>query len=223
MTMCGFAKGLSSDTWLRRSGTEEAVFFGGPLAIDYEAEPAAWLKEYLPYSVRGWTPSDPKNPFQGEDRFLGANFGAFVEDVLEVGGFSSQHGPGALHAGTEGNPTGLEHQLQEQMLRKGYAPVYVEGAVVWHFVPRERCTEDWTLHRKYRMAFSRTLRREELNPGRGPRLWRVPLQMWLLYILVRIIAMLAPLNPNPVGRFHWVLNLHKVRGKIRGHQSVVVK
>ena len=75
-------------------------------------------------------------PLQGDERFLGANFGAFVEDLLDVGGFSSRIGPGALRAGTEGNPTGLERELQNRMLARGYTPIYVEGAAVWHCTAR---------------------------------------------------------------------------------------
>jgi GT2 family glycosyltransferase len=194
-------------------------FFGGPLNTDYEVEPVAWLKRHLPKSVTGWTAKNPSVPLHGKDRFLGANFGAFAEDVLEVGGFLPQIGPGAFQAGTPGNPTGLELELQDRMLGRGYIPIYVEGAVVWHFVPRERCSESWALHRIFRNEFSRTLRLEAHQPARGRRLWRVPVRVWLRFMQAVVLAALGPLHPDAHRRFRWSSGLHKVRGRIRGYRS----
>jgi glycosyltransferase involved in cell wall biosynthesis len=101
---------------LARSGP--GCFLGGPLAIDYETEPPAWLHKHLPRSVTGWRLRSTSARLEGAARFLGANFGAFVEDVAAVGGFSMVLGPGALIAGAAGNPTGLELDLQDRLDRK---------------------------------------------------------------------------------------------------------
>ena len=198
-------------------------FFGGPLEIDYEVEPVVWLRKHLPKSVTGWTPKDPTVPLQEDYRFLGANFGVFVEDLLEVGGFLPLLGPGALHAGTPGNPTGLELELQDRMLARGYAGIYVDGAVVWHFVPRERCSESWALHRIFRNEFSRALRVEAQQPAKGLRLWRVPVRVWLRYIQASMLAAFGRLNPDAERGFRWSSGLHAVRGRIRAYRSAGIE
>jgi glycosyltransferase involved in cell wall biosynthesis len=193
-------------------------FFGGPLRIDYEVEPVAWLKNHLPNSAIGWVPQNPNAPLQGTDRFLGANFGAFVEDVLGAGGFRSRHGPGALFAGTAGNPTGLEYELQDRLLARGCIPIYVDGAAVWHYVPGERCNESWALHRMFRNELSRIVRSEGEQARKGSRLCRVPVRVWLRYIQAVVLAMLGRLSPNAERRFLWDSRLHKARGRIRGYR-----
>jgi glycosyltransferase involved in cell wall biosynthesis len=188
-------------------------FFGGPLSADREVEPDAWLKDHLPLSVTGWVPDDPRRPLRGNRRFLGANFGAFVPDLLAAGGFLARLGPGAFHAGTQGNPTGLDYELQDRLLRRGFVPVYVEGALVWHFVPRERCSESWILHRVYRQELSRAMR------ARGGRAGRVPLGVLLRWAPVAALAAFSKLVPDPGFRFRSAVRLQRVRGKIDGYRA----
>jgi hypothetical protein len=194
-------------------------FFGGPLKVDYEVEPLDWLRSYVPKSATGWTPRDPAMPLHGQERFLGANFGAFVEDLLDVGGFSSRIGPGALRAGTEGNPAGSERELQDRMLVRGHTPIYVEGAVVWHFVPRERCTVGWALHRMFRNEFYGVVSLAAHRPVHGPRLFRVPAKLWLSYAKAAVLALLARASPDPERRFRRIARLNELRGRIHGHRS----
>ncbi len=146
-----------------------------------------------------------------------------MEDILDAGGFWSRIGPGALHGGSEGNPTGLETELQTRMLAKRYRPVYVEGAVVWHYVPHDRCSESWALHRKYRNGVARAMRREAIRPSKGPWLAQVPVDVWLLYVGTLILVALAPLNRNRGQRFHWIAQFHKLRGMIHEYQKRLVE
>ena len=129
-------------------------FFGGPTKIDYEAAPPPdWLLEYLPPSARGWCPTpDPSLPM--ELGFIGFNWGAFVEDLLEAGGFDAAHGPGSLMGST-----GQETQMQKNLKARGVRPVFLPDAVVWHYVPASRCTHDWALRRSGRKGIEMGIRR----------------------------------------------------------------
>jgi GT2 family glycosyltransferase len=79
--------------------------------------------------------------------FLGFNWAAFAEDLHAVGGFDYRKGPGS--------PTksvGQETDMQERLLQAGRHGRYVPGAMVWHYVPRSRCSPDWALERAYRIG-----------------------------------------------------------------------
>ena len=151
-------------------------FFGGPFQVDYQGDPPpAWLVDYLPWSAKGWQPDDPTESLKW-NRFIGFNYGAFVRRVLEVGGFNPDIGPGAMRAGTAGNPVGQETEMQNRLLADGCRPIYLPGAMVWHYVPGNRCTPRWTLHRWYRMAVTEGM--SETKDLEGPR-WRgVPRWMY---------------------------------------------
>lgn len=118
-------------------------FFGGPLLIDYEKSPPDWMKKYLPRSAVGWHPEiyEP----MGNLFFFGANWAAFSNDVLDAGMFRTDLGPGGLLRGP-----GEEEMLQNKLFHNGLTPVYVKDAIVWHYVPRERCSYSWALKRAFR-------------------------------------------------------------------------
>jgi hypothetical protein len=42
---------------------------------------------------------------------------------------------------------GQETDMQSRLLARGVTGYYLPGAVVWHFVPRERCSPAWALSR----------------------------------------------------------------------------
>lgn len=193
----------------------QACFFGGPLKVDYAAaEPPQWLKKYQPASVVGWEPNNPDRPVEGY-RFLGANYGVFVEQVLRVGGFDSRLGPGANVAGTEGNPTGTEWDLQDRLLAAGLAAVYVPGAVVWHYVPEERCSADWTLHRVYRAKLKKGLLSD--TPA-GPSVFGAPWRLWLSLGKGHLRKLAALFLSDVKRKFELELHLYSTRGLIKGFQ-----
>lgn len=130
------------------------AFYGGPVRIDYELHPPAWLIPHLPHSARGYELSDRGTM---SDEYLGFNWAAFVSDIMEAGGFDPQYGPGS--------PTGArgqESDMQQRMRARGVGPYDVPAAIVWHYVPRERSTLRWMLGRCYQQGISRNLRN-----GRG--------------------------------------------------------
>ncbi len=195
-------------------------FFGGPLEIDYEqdAEPEEWLKPHLPPSATGWRP--PSSPPSSDNLalFRGANLGVFAEDVIAVSGLMMEIGPGALMPGTEGNPTGLEDELQRRMLRAGMVPVYLERAVAWHWVPRERCSERWALHRIYRNTVSSVLRSQRSDSRPESRWLGVPPVEWERYARAVLRFVLTTPLPDRSRRFYARLKLSKQRGVIHGYR-----
>ena len=125
-------------------------FFGGPVEADYEDAPPDWLIEFLPASARGWRPTDPAEVKQ-KALFLGFNWAACASDLRRVGGFSERLGPGS-DAGV-----GDEREMQLSLIAAGLEGQYVPQALVHHWVPRDRCSPQWTLERAYRNGVRRGL------------------------------------------------------------------
>lgn len=133
-------------------GIESGVIFGGPVDVDYEAPPPEWLRAYLPVSARGWG----LNGIEGEKklRFLGSNWAAFSTDLKKAGGFNPQLGPGNRTTGT-----GQETEMQIRLESIGIEKVFIPDAKVWHYVPCDRCSEEFVLNRAYRDGLSHGARR----------------------------------------------------------------
>jgi len=45
--------------------------------------------------------------------------------------------------------------MQRRLLARGLTGVYLPSAIVWHYVPLERCTPQWTIERNYRQGVER--------------------------------------------------------------------
>lgn len=129
------------------SDHREGRFYGGGVLIDYEDPPPDWLLHYLPKSATGWHPKPEDYAPMGKMHFFGANWAAFSRDLLLVGGFDVQFGPGSRLGAT-----GQETQMQSQLVQAGVRPVYIPGAIVWHYVPKSRCSPEWAVERARRMA-----------------------------------------------------------------------
>jgi glycosyltransferase involved in cell wall biosynthesis len=145
-------------------GTVGGVIFGGPFEVDYEEEPPHWVRRYLPISARGmngageWPISSAR--FKG---FLGFNWAAFAVDLQEAGGFNEQVGPGTMS-------TGQETEMQQRLQRRNIDTVLLPGAMVWHYVPRDRCSPEWVLERAYRHGRARGIReRAQIRSMRSSR------------------------------------------------------
>jgi GT2 family glycosyltransferase len=136
-TLCEY-----SDTARRRGA---GCFYGGPMNVDYDAPPPAWLRQYLPYSAKGWELSGARDCIEKSIRFLGCNWAAFAEDLRAAGGFNVDRGPGS-----PSGCTGDETDMQDRLLAMGLGGVYVPTACVRHYVPENRCSPDWVIERSYR-------------------------------------------------------------------------
>lgn len=131
-------------------------FFGGPTQVDYEEKPPSWMLEYLPASATGW----PRGELDDEVTFLGFNWAAFAEDLKACGGFDPAVGPGT-------KSTGQETEMQQRLREHGAEGRYVPEALVWHYVPKSRCTPSWILDRAHRDGV-----------GFGYMLWDVDADHW---------------------------------------------
>ncbi len=133
------------------AGVESGQLYGGPLGVDYELPPPDWLLPYLPASALGWSLGTPATP-DGIRPFFGANWAAFVCDIRKCGPFCTRLGP------SERNwAMGEEADMQRRLRALGVRPVYVPDALVWHWVPAERCTPRWALRRAYRAGVAGVL------------------------------------------------------------------
>ena len=190
-------------------GVRKGVFFGGPADVDYEHPPPLWLKEYLPPSVTGWGlgGKQEQNEFK---HFLGFNWAAFVEDLRSLDGFSENFGPGTPQ-------TGQETDMQQRLLGAGVEQQFVPGAIVWHYVPKERCTPRWALHRHYRNGMTEGALRHYNSPMfMGIPKWTIRETGRSLYMAARDI-----LRGTRVAAFSSAVNICRYLGVIRGvHQRV---
>jgi len=192
---------------------ESDAILGGPLLIDYEEPPPRWLLPYLPRSVTG-CPGDPT--LTGEPYFSGANFGVHAKLLLEAGGFDERIGPGARVPGTEGNPTGQESEAQARLIALGCKPKFLPEAKVWHYVPRDRCTPQWALHRAERVAMSSAIR---ANQGHNRRsLARVPYWVWK-DLATSLPALTASSVMRDEQRFLLRRGFYAARGYLRGYRQ----
>ena len=132
----------------RRKGKE---FYGGPVKIDYAKEPPpSWMHEFLPPSAKGFEVNSGSNELRRGRLPLGFNWAVSSEDILSVGGFNPIFGPGSSYTSL-----GDETDLQARLLDSGFRGVYVPDALVWHYVPPERCNKRWLLKRAYNWGTER--------------------------------------------------------------------
>ncbi len=125
-------------------------FFGGPLVPDAETECPAHLIPYLPRSAVGWSHGDDEVEIKPADFefFFGANWAVFKSDLATVGLFSEDLGVTSDKA----SPVGEEGELQQRLIAAGAKAIYLPGALIHHFVPRECYTLDWVWHRNFRLG-----------------------------------------------------------------------
>lgn len=118
-------------------------FYGGKCNIDNDISPPKWLRNYLPLSAKGWSQGETTTEFKTPEA-LGFNWGAWANDILEVGGFNEELGPGTPME------MGEETEVQVELLKKGITGLFLPQAEVWHNVPFEKCNPEWTIRRAYR-------------------------------------------------------------------------
>jgi glycosyltransferase involved in cell wall biosynthesis len=165
---------------------DSQTFFGGPLEIDYETAPESWLLDFLPWSAQG-TDLGSIEKIMTEPLLLGANH-AIPRVLLDRCGDFDPLCP----VGQTGM-LGEETRLQQRLLKSGAKGVYLPEAVVWHYVPAERCSENWALERQFRRGLSNAARLGT-SVVNGRRLLKVPLWIWKEYfieLLGYLKAMLA--------------------------------
>ena len=195
----------------------EGEFYGGGLLIDYEQAPPEWLKKYLPKSATGWHPSIEDYAPLGKMHFFGANWAAFSFDLLRLGGFNAQFGPGSKMGAT-----GQETQMQKDLVGVGVRPRYVPEAVVWHYVPKSRCSPEWAIDRARRMG----VRSGHVRAGSHNDLTLLGIPRWLwkatfLAALERawLTAKRADAEELFRARLHLAERIGEIAGAFRSHRA----
>jgi len=187
-----FTPGLLHAYYQAASTTPPGRFFGGPFGCDYEVEPPEWMKPYLPLSAVGWT-SDPRTFDPRSNRFYGCNWAAFSGDIKRLGGFDPNFGPGSPTGAT-----GQESNMQRRMFFSGMQSCYVPQAMVYLFVPQNRCSTDWTVQRARRNGMSRGVALRNYSVP------RIALQHWSnSFRLLTSTAVKWVSSPVPSSRLHF--------------------
>lgn len=124
-------------------GIVNGYFFGGQTKVEYEKQPPVWLINSLPPSAKGWAPNG-SDDYLITPQFLGFNWAAFAGDIKKLGGFNENLGPG-----TKPKRTGQEWDMQGRMLKANFKAVYVDNAVAYHDVPKEKCSFPWMIRRRF--------------------------------------------------------------------------
>jgi hypothetical protein len=120
-------------------------FWGGPVESEFEAKaPDEELLRVAPYSVKGldWGPKGMTLP--AKQYFISANWAAPLEVIQESGGFDPHRG---LNPSSKQLITGEESDLMDRLRSKGHTGVYLPGARIRHFVPKEKCTLEHIVRR----------------------------------------------------------------------------
>jgi len=188
-------------------------FFGGGMLVDYEEPPPPWLLEHLPFSAKGWHPdSDAYSGVCGGLDFMGCNWAAFSSDIWKAGGFNPRLGPGGTSGGT-----GQERAMQIALRDGGCTPKYIREAVVWHYVPKSRCSVGWTLRRSYRNAISWA---HERPIPRGQRTYfGVPKRLIRRAIKEALEVVRSWRRDDPASRFRKMNSLFVTCGLINGSRA----
>lgn len=182
------------------------AFYGGPLLIDYEVEPAQWLLSYLPWSAQGMD-LGREELLIDKACFLGANHAIPKVSLEKCGGFD-QFCP----VGQTG-PMGEETRLQERLLDAGSHAVYIPDATVWHYVPEDRCSEQWVLERQFRHGLTEASLLPESSIGK--RLLEIPLWVLREYIDALLAYSLSVLSfSSKEERFRKKFQLMKLKGML---------
>jgi glycosyltransferase involved in cell wall biosynthesis len=152
------------------------AYFGGPFAVDYEVVPDATLLPYMTGSTKGWTLANEDQWVARGTHFLGFNWAALRSDLLAIGGFDPNHGPGSPTGAT-----GQESDAQRRLAARGLRGRYVWRAKAWHRVTEDQITPDWILSRRRRAG----VELGQIISARYPR-WARRIALGVALVLLRL-------------------------------------
>lgn len=192
------------------AGKSGGEFYAGRCEVDYDVPPPEWLKPYLPYSAKGWSYGSEVRELK-EPLALGFNWAAFADDLKRAGNFNADIGPGRLIS------VGEETDLQKIMFSQGVKGIYLPDAVVWHHVPADRCSLDWTLERNRRMGL---LVGRKLAAAPLPRRLARTTAAFGKMAALRVLNSLGKFFLSDAKRFHYRQRHHWNLGVLQGRQNL---
>jgi glucosyl-dolichyl phosphate glucuronosyltransferase len=189
-----------------------AAFVAGRIRPIWEAEPPAWLSSAL-YGVLAVPDNgDTRRPIAsaaGGVMPIGANMAVTAEVIARIGGLRTDLGKldGTLR-------TGEDHEFFLRMLASGFRGVYEPTAVVHHWVPRTRLTQDY--FRRWMYQNGRDVAHLGDPDGqRAARLLGVPRYLWREAAGHAVRAFPRWRSSNPAARFAAALRLVWFEGYVR--------
>lgn len=186
-------------------------YFGGCLLPDYpKEEPDAWLKVYLPASVKEW--SKGSEHFTANNLyFLGANWACRQQSLSASGYFDGRFGPGG-----ETGARGQETQMQRDLKKYGYKGLYVPNAIVWHYVPEHCFNIKWILQRQFAMSMAIAKQRKREGPV---NYWKVKIINIIKLFFLELIIYISKLFFNKKRHMKFLTQKHQCLGFLAGLKS----
>lgn len=189
-------------------GVPGGFVFGGPFGVDYEVEPPAWLIPFMPRSAVGRPLLEDFRPnAKGLVKYNGLNWAAFAQDLMAAGYSDEYLGPGTL-------TIGQEVDLQRRLWLNDIQAYTVLDAMTWHYVPVERCSPEWVLHRHYRTGLTKGFRSR--LKGRGSRIRALKLGTRSSICIARAWARAVGAGTEGKRRFAACADLFYHRGVLAG-------
>lgn len=148
-------------------GQQGGRYFGGPVHVDAEhGLPPPWMRRFYPATLAvPWELpyGELPTPVPGQT-FMGPNWAAFGSEILALGGFDPNLGPGPLQS------VGEETEVMRQLGERGSLAYYVPAAMTWHYLHRDYLDPQWLLKRTYRHGLGWGIAKT-----RGGRPWALPI------------------------------------------------
>jgi len=169
-------------------------FFGGPVSIDAEhGLPPEWMRRYYPETLAvPWELPNSGSPTVVSGKsFMGTNWAACRDSLLEVGGFDTTLGPGSPL------PVGDETEIQARLTARGATPIFVPDARLWHYLHRDYLAPDWLLGRIYKHGVAWGVLKTR---AQRPSLWPL-IQAGMRCLNVRLHGMVLRLAGGERQRF----------------------
>lgn len=161
--------------WNAYDSDQNHHFWGGPVTSEFEVEPDPELLGFAPYSVKGldWGEEARVLPAT-QSWFLAANWACPSDALAKAGGFDPKLG---LNAGAKQIRTGEETDLMRRLASAGWMPMYLPGAKLTHFVPKEKVSARHIGQRWQAYHYFRAYRNDDVPLG-SKRLFGAPVWMY---------------------------------------------
>lgn len=186
-------------------GKSNGEFYGGQCRVDCVEKPVDWIVKFLPDAAIGWAPSDQVCEIK-KSGALGFNWAAFANDLRDAGGYDERCGPGTSANSDEIN-------VQDTMLRNGVKFYYLPDAIVWHYVPPERCSPEWLLDYKRKDGKGKGIAAVDIG---GSFYRKQKYGSWAKLQLCRLALLLPKPFLSRDFRFHLKIKVQRLEGKLEG-------
>ncbi len=201
-----------STYWSAYQKNPKNYFFGGPIVSEFEnPDFDKELLAFAPPSVRGLDWGRDEKILGKNEYFIAPNWACPMEILLSCGGFNIAKGLGA-----QGGKVcvGEEVDLMGRLQERGWKPLYLPKAKIYHFVPRQKCTAKHIADRYEAGAFeegAQYISKERLIAGIPRWMFREYLHSWKKWVLAKICRKKG---------YKQYMELRRIIGIMRGVRSL---